>query len=311
MGNAPPPQDSGLTEEDIKCSRIEFYKIWGDEEKYQLSRLEFVVSNFIPRDWFYHDLKGVSLKPPLFETRSIIGSCNFTRQHGERHEFHGIWEGEMKPNDTISCSTLDLKHSITIWIRDKSKLGEYIKDPDKSTEFVRYRNEYKDKTEWLLHEFGELEFEITKNEYCSSKKSDTIWSKYKVKIPQSLIKSALETASIASKPQIIEKYVEPEPERPKQEEKALESPQKVLDDGDVNKKVDRIQARMRKMEDRMSEMELEMNKMRASNHKNIILMIWIGIGVWYFNDASFGNTMTFITAFLYVMTVALYFCCCR
>eukprot|EP01084_Bolivina_argentea_P018315 34087_1 len=300
------PQISPLLEQDITCSCIEFRKLWTDEEKYQLSHLKLVTSNDICRDWFYHDLKGISLKAPLFANDSIIGSCNFTREHGENHTFHGVWEGEMKPNDTVSCST-STKHSITIQIRDKSQLGQYIKDPNKSSEFKEYKNKFRHKNEFVSDDFGELELEITKNEYYRMKHSDTIWAKHKIKIPKSMIVCALKTASIATKPEIIEEYVEPKPKQ-LQEEKSLESAPKY-EENHRKSKLDRVCERVDKIEDEMRKIELKMNKGRIYfDTKTTLFVLLIAIGVWFLgkDTITFWN---FSAALLYATIIFVYFTC--
>lgn len=213
MGNsaAPPPLDSSELEGEVECTSIKFRKIWTGAENYQLAELELKTSSDISRDWFYHDLLGISFKAPIFATSSIIGSCNFTRDKtGENHTFYGIWEGEMKPNDTISYKTYH-KKKITIRVKNKEELGQYIKDPTRSSDFVEYKNKFKYKSDWTSEEFGELKLEVTKNKYYRSKKAETIWSIYKIKIPKSLIIQELENAVAVTKPEIIEQFIEVKP----------------------------------------------------------------------------------------------------
>eukprot|EP01084_Bolivina_argentea_P101695 182285_1 len=206
MGNtASPPMDSTLLKGNVTVESIEFRKYWQeDEEKYQLSSLSLQTSSDITRDFYYHDLKGLNDYPPLFDTRSIITKCNFIRSNGESHIFRGIWEGEVKPNDTIKYSSSSIPNEIQIYVKSATELETietYINDESKCKELNDIKSYFISKTQFANIN-GKLQLEVTKDSYYRSKKSDTEWAIYTLDIPYSLILNALGNASKTYKPKI-------------------------------------------------------------------------------------------------------------
>eukprot|EP01083_Nonionella_stella_P092686 259527_1 len=238
MGNAaPPPMEADQLKGHLTLETIEFRKLWSGEGRYQMSKLVFKTSDDVSKNFYYHDLLGILHKPPLLTNQSIITSCNFTRKNGESHIFRGIWEGELKPGDTVRF-TKGLTKEVTVHVKDKKDLGSYIKDETKCKELMNIKDSFLDGHRFTDSGDGELHLEVTLNKYSRSKGGTTQWAVYKLIIPQQVVRAAIRDAVVCAKPKIVENFIDihkDEKETPTHAQKSITSPNSVaIESLDVN-----------------------------------------------------------------------------
>ena len=186
------PVRSSILTGKLTIQSIEFLKCWTDEEKYQLSALKFVISEDIPSNLYYHDLKGMNNMAPLFRDESMISHCCITRDDGEVYRWYSLlWGGEIKPNDTIKYIYKNDYDSI--------KNPKDIKDIEST--FLS-KDQFTDDNNCKYIKDGILTLEVTMDEYLLTKNIHTKWGIYSLIIPSSLILSALKNAKPAPKPVI-------------------------------------------------------------------------------------------------------------